>query len=140
MIMRFNLEHQIVVVVEPDDASIVLEDADARIVLAALLPGGADLLSGSKNRLLEHIFERARLRSPARGASRADRAGISDSPSERSVAAVLAPGLSERFQLGVGGVAAKVAEMRLYCLHFGQRQEELTFAAQLFQAGIVHAA
>src|SRR6478736_5015279 len=123
MIVRFDLEYEIVLVVEADDSGIVLEHTYAPIVLAILPPGSANLLSSSKDCLFEHVFELARLRLPRSALVRAHRSGIGDSPAERFMAAVLAPGLSKRFQLSIGGVAAKLEEVRLDRLHFRERQE-----------------
>ena len=53
---------------------------------------------------------------------------------------MLAPGLGERFQFGVGRVAAELAEMGLDGLHFGQRQIKLPFAAERLQCRVVHRA
>ena len=50
---------------------------------------------------------------------------IADPAGQRLVAAMLAPGLGDRFQFDVGRIAAELAEMGLDRLHFDQRQIKL---------------
>ncbi len=130
MIVRFDLEGDVVLVVEADDARVVLENADAPIVEASIAPRLANLLRGSEDRFFEHVVE----------APLPLRAAIGDSAGERLVAAMLAPGLGNRFQLGVGGIAAQFAKVRLNRPHFDQRQIELPFAAQAEERLVVHVA
>ncbi len=49
---------------------------------------------------------------------------------ERLVRAMLRPGLGQRFQLDVGGIAAEFAEVSLDRLHLGEIERKLTVAAE----------
>ena len=53
---------------------------------------------------------------------------------------MLAPGLGDGFQFGVGRVAAELLEMGLDGLHFHQREIKLSLAAQDPQGLVVHRA
>lgn len=127
VIVRLDLEHHIVLVVEADDAGVVAENTHAPIVRAKVL---ADLLRGGKDRFAEHVLKISLARIVA----------IADPAGKRLVAAMLAPGLGDGFQLGVGRVAAELLEMGLDGLHFDQRQIKLSAAAQDPQGLIVHCA
>ena len=52
--MRFDLEHHVVLFVEPHYAGVVAEHADAPIAVAQPAGGWA---RGGKNRFLEHVVE-----------------------------------------------------------------------------------
>ena len=127
VIVRFHLENHVVLVVEPDHARVVAEDAYAPIVETQLF---ADFLRGGENRLLEHVLEAALARSVA----------VADPPRQRLVAAMLAPGLGDSLQLGVGRIAVELLKIGLDGLHFHQRQIELSLAAQDLQGLVVHRA
>ena len=127
VVVGFDLEDDVILIVEADDARVVGEDAYAPIVLAQLL---ADFLGGGEDRLAEHVVEVAL----AVGVAIVDAAG------ERFVAAMLAPGLGDGFQFHVAGIAVEGAEMGLDRPHFGQREVELAFAAEAFEGGVVHRA
>ena len=80
MVVRLDLEADVIAVVEFDDAGVVLEDADAPIV-AAEPP--ANLLGGAEDRFLEQIVD-----APALEVDRA---------LERLVRAMFRPGLGDAF-------------------------------------------
>ena len=117
VIVRFNLEHHVVLVVEADDTRVVLEDADAPVGGAPLF---SQLLRRGENRLFEHILK----------ASRAAFVAVGDAASQRLMAAMLAPGLRHRFQFRVGWIASQFAKVLLDRPHLDQGQVELAFAAE----------
>ena len=90
MVVRFDLEADVKLVVETHDAGVVLEDADAPVVGAE---PAADLLRGAEDRFLEQIVD-----APAVEI---------DLALERLVRAVFRPGLGQRFQFDVGRIAAQ---------------------------------
>src|SRR5690606_14060328 len=100
MVMGFHLEADVVRFVETHDAGVISEYAHAPIVLAERL---ANLVRCGKDRFLEHVLELAL----------AVRSAIGDPAAERFVAAVLAPGLRDGFELDICGVAIERAEMLL---------------------------
>ena len=110
-VMRLDLEGDVEAVVEPDDAGVVLEDADAPVVLPQLF---ANPLRRGKNRLLEHVAE----------LPLAVLVPIVDHARQRFVAAMLAPGLGDSFELRVGRLAVKLPVMFLDGLHLHERQAE----------------
>ena len=127
VVVRLDLERDVELVVEPHDAGVVLEDADAPVVVA---PAAAQLLRGGEDRLLEHVLE----------LPLAALVAVGDPAGERLVAAVLAPGLGDRFQLDVGRLAAQLGEMPLDRLHLGELQVELPLAAEPHEGVVVEAA
>ncbi len=126
MIVRFDLEGEVELVVEPHDASIVLEHAHAPVAAARGSPILAQLLRRREDRLLEHVLE----------LPLAPFVAIRNPPSERLVAAMFAPRLSDRLQLDVCRIAVQLAEVRADRLHLGRLQVELPLAAEPHQ-GIV---
>ncbi len=124
MVVRLHLEDHVVAVVEADDSGVVLEDAYAPVVLARRL---AYLHRGVEDRLAEHILE----------GSFAVRVAVADPPGQRLVAAMLAPGLGDRFQFDVGRVALERLEMGLDCPHLDQREVKLTFQGQPLERFVV---
>jgi hypothetical protein len=124
VVVRLDLEHDVVLVVEPDHPGVVLEHAHAPIPLARLV---ADMFGGRENRLAEHVLEMPLAR----------RVAIVNPPGKRLVATVLAPGLRDRLQLDIGRVAIQRAEMGLDRLHLDQRQVKLPFTAEPLQRRVV---
>ena len=92
-----TLKQTLILVVEPNDAGIVREDADAPVVRAELL---ANLLRGGEDRFLEQIV----MCVSTRPAFERDRA------LECLVRAVFRPGLRERLQLDVGRLPAQISK------------------------------
>ena len=90
----------------------------------------ANLLRGGEDRFLEHVLE----------LPLAVLVAIGDAAGERLVAAMLAPGLGDRFQLDVGRIAAELAEVLADRLHLGQLQIELPLAAEAHQGVVVELA
>ena len=86
------------------------EHANAPIGVAGLF---ADFNRGGKDGFLEHVFELPLALGPI----------VAYAPGQSFVAAMLAPGLRDGFQLGVGRVAVEFFEMVLDGLHLGNRQE-----------------
>ena len=118
MVVRLDLEADVVLVVEPNDAGVVAEDADQ--------PVAAQLLGRGEDRLLEQVVDRPPLEL--------------DPPSQGLVRAVLAPGLGQGFELAVGRVAAEPGEVPLDGLHLGEAERELARPAQLQERLVVHRA
>ena len=127
MIVRLDLEDDIVLVVEPDDSRVVFEYAHARIRLAGF---ATDLICGGEDRLLEHVRE------PPLAALIL----VMDPAGQRFVAAVLAPGLGDGLQFHVGRIAGEGPEVGLKGLHLHKGQVKLPFAAESLQTGGVHLA
>ena len=96
--MRLDLEADVVLVIEPDDAGIVAEHAHQ--------PVAPQLMGRSKDRLLEQVVDRSSFER--------------DSPPQGLVRTVLAPGLGQGLELAIGWVAAELGEMPLDRLHFGE--------------------
>ena len=103
VVVGLDLEADVVLVVEPDDAGVVGEDADQPVELEGLGRG--------EDRLLEQVVDRPSLEL--------------DPALQGLVRAVLAPGLGQGLELAVGRVAAESGEMRLDGLHLGEAQREL---------------
>ena len=78
----------------------------------------ANPLRGGENRLLQQVAE----------VPRAGLVGVGDAAGERLVAAMLAPGLGDRFQLDVGRLAAQLAVVLLDRLQLDQRQAQRPLA------------
>ena len=114
--MRLDLEADVVLVVEPDDARVVGEDADE--------PVEVQVARRLEDRLLEQVVD--------------DLALELDPAAEGLVRAVLAPGLGQRLQLAVGRVAAQPGEVPPDGLHLGEAQVELARLAQVHQRRVVH--
>ena len=89
VVVRLDLEADVVLVVEPDHAGVVGEDAHQPVEVQGLGRG--------EDRLLEQVVDRPALEL--------------DPPLERLVRAVLAPGLGQGLELAVGRVAAELGEM-----------------------------
>ena len=96
VIVGFDLEADVVLVVEPDDAGVVGEDAHQ--------PVAAQVVRRLEDRLLEQVVDRAS----------AER----DAAAQGLVRAVLAPGLGQGLELAVGRLAAELGEMPLDALSF----------------------
>ena len=110
VIVRLDLEADVITVVEAHDAGVVGEDADAPVVGAE---PAADLLRRPEDRLLEQIVEMP------------DAAVVFDeldTALEGLVRAMLRPRLRQRLQLHVGRIAAQLAEMRLDGPHLGETE------------------
>ena len=103
VVVRLDLEADVVLVVEPDDAGVVAEDAHQ--------PVAVQLARRLEDRLLEQVVDRP----PSK----------LDPALKRLVRAVLAPGLGQRLELAVGRVAAELGEVALDRLHLGQAEREL---------------
>ena len=131
MIVGFDFEAHMEVVVERDNAGIVLEHADAPVVVAQRF---ANRLGGGENGFLEHVvvlaFVRHR-RSTCIGTA------VMDSTGKRFMAAVFGPCLRDRFQFNVGGVAAQVVEVIANGLHFDKRQIQLAVFRECFESRVV---
>jgi hypothetical protein len=87
-----------VLIVELDDAGVVLENADAPIVVAEAF---AEFLGGAEDRFFKQIAN-----PPRRRAAVGIRHREVDLALERFVRAMLGPGLGDRLQLDVAGIAA----------------------------------
>ncbi len=122
--MCFDFEDHMVLVIELDNSSVVFEDADTPIVFAKL---AADGLRGLKDCLLQHVLKLAF----------AILVRVSDAAGESLVAAVFAPRLRDCFKLDISWFTVERLEMLLDRLHLGERQVELSFAAELHQLVIV---
>ena len=103
--MRLDLEADVELIAELDDAGIVLKDADAPVVLAEAI---ANLLRGAEDRLFEQILV-------------AFVAEIDDAL-ERLVRAMLLPGLRDRLKLDVGRLTFERPEMGLDRFHLVERE------------------
>ena len=93
--MRFDLEDDVMLIVKADDTRIVLEHAYAPVVVAKRFPNPG---RSRKNRLFQQIIEMPF----------AVLVSIRDATSQRFVAAMFAPGLSDRLQLDVRRIAIHV--------------------------------
>ena len=112
MVVGFDLEAGMILIVETDDAGIVLEHTDAPV----LGPKPAtNLRRGPENGLLQQIVD-----APAVKVNLAF---------ERLVRAMLRPCLRQRFQLRVRRVAALLAEVTLDGAHLRQAEGQLSFPA-----------
>ena len=120
MIVRFDFEDHMVLVIEFDDACVIFENAHAPIVLAKL---AADRLSGLKDGLFQHVLE----------LTLALLVFIGDATGQRLVAAVFAPGLRDRLEFDIRRLASSVLEVLLNSLHLSKRQIELPSATERHQ-------
>ena len=125
MVVRFDLEADMLLVVELHDARIVLEDADAPIVLAEPL---ANLDRRAEDGLFEHVLEDPLTVFVA----------VADAALQRLVRAVFAPRLSDRFEFDVGWIALLLDPVLLDGLHLGEAQIELAVLAEVHQRVVVH--
>ena len=118
-VVGLDLDAHALGVVVLDDAAVVLEHRQA--------PRRGDVIGRLGDGLFEQVVD--------------DRhtvgRGVFDQALQGLVDAVLGPGLGERFEFDVGGVALQGAEMRLDRLHLVQGQAQAALARQLHQAGIV---
>ena len=89
--------------------------------------GVVRLLRRREDRFLQHVRE----------GTFASFIAIANAAGQSLVAAMFAPRLGDRLQLGIGRVAAQFAKMPLDRLHLDERQIELSFAAQTLQPGVV---
>ncbi len=121
-VVRFDLERQVVLFVEGDDARVVHEGRPHPGPVHAL-GGGADV------RLEQAVHSDAALRP-----------GVVNQRLERLVDAVFAPGLRQHFQLGVGGVAAFRLKTGADGLHLGQVEGEAALGAEGQQRVVVRLA
>ena len=115
VIVGFDLEADVVLVVEADDAGVVGKDAHQ--------PVAFQVVRRLEDRLLEQVVDRV----PAER----------DPAPQGLVRAVLAPGLGQRLELAVGWLAAELDEMPLDAFHFREAESELSRAAQVQELGIV---
>ncbi len=125
VIVRLDLEADALLFVERHNAGVVLEHADAPVVVTQPF---ADLDGGCEDRLPQHVLE---VPLPLAVA-------IPNPAGQRLVRTVLAPGLRQRFQLDVGRVPIQLDEAPANCLHLGQVQIQLPRPAQLGQLLVVH--
>ena len=115
MVVRLDLEHDMLIVEKADDAGIIAKHAHAPIVGAEL---AANLDGGGEDRFLEHILE----------VPLAMFVAIANAAGKRLVAAMLAPSLGDGLQLDVGRLAAEAAEMGLDRPHLVEAQIQLPLA------------
>ena len=127
VIVRLHLEADVILVVELHDAGVVREDADAPIVVAEF---GANFLRRGEHGFLEQVFE----------GEFALFVAVPHPAPQRLVRAMFTPGLGDRFELGVGGLAVLLAEMPADRLHLGQTQVKLPLAAETGQFVVIHSA
>ena len=127
MVVRFDLEADVLLVVKLDDAGVVLEDADAPVVRAKL---AADLDRRAKHGLLEHVLEDPLALFVA----------VADAAFERLVRTVLAPRLRDRFQFDVSRVSLLLNPVLFDRPHLGEAQIELSVFAEMHQRVVVHRA
>src|ERR1019366_8301636 len=120
VVVRLDLEADVEVVVELDDAGIVLKDADAPVVGPKPL---ADFLRGAEDSLLQKIVVAL--------------AVAVDDALERLVRAVFRPRLRDSLQLCVGRVALEAAEVGLDRLHLVQRKGKLAEMKELDKACVI---
>src|SRR5438105_80374 len=123
MVVRLDLETDVILVVEAHDAGVVLEDADTPVVRPEPPP---DLLRRAEDRLLQEVVD-----APAVEI---------DLALERLVRTVLRPRLSQRLQLDVGRLAVLDAEVRLDGPQFRQVEGQLSVATQFLQPFVVEVA
>ncbi len=126
-VVRFDLEGNVVLAIEADDAGVVAKDAHAPIVGAER---SANLLRRGKNRLFEQVVE----------LPRAVLIRIGHAAGERFVAAMLTPGLGDRFQLNVGRLARQIAKVMLNGFQLDQGQAQRPFFAQSEELLVAQAA
>ena len=127
MIVRLDLDANVVGLIKFHDAGVVLEDADAPIIGPELT---SDRLRCREDGFLEHAFE----------ATRAVLVGVFDAAAERLVRAMLAPGLSDGFQFDIRRIAVEFHEVRFDRPHLFEAQIELPDFAERRQRRIVHLA
>ena len=125
MVVRLDLEADVLLVVELHDTRVVLEDADAPVVLAE---PPTNLDRGAEDGLFEHVFEDPLTVFVA----------VADAALERLVRAVFAPRLSDRFKFDVGRIALLLDPVPLDRLHLGEAQVKLAVFAEVHQRRIVH--
>ena len=99
MVVRFDLEGDVVLLVEADHAGVVGEHADAPIVGC---PAAGECATVAAKIVSLSMLANCRC---------AVGVAIGDSAGQRLVAAMLAPGLGDRFQFDVGRIAAQIAEI-----------------------------
>ena len=126
MVVCLDLHADVMVAVESHHARVVAEHAHAPVLGTEL---GTDLAGRRKHGLLEKVVV-------LHGAGRTN---MVDRAAERFVAAVLAPGLCDGFQLDLHGIAAQTVEMIAHCVEFGGREREAAVAAELLKRGVVEA-
>src|SRR5438094_301764 len=104
-------------IVELDDAGIVIEHAHAPVVVAQT---AANFLGGGKDGLFEKIRIRSMInvRCPTSDVRRQKL--YIDRSLERFVGTMLRPGLGDCFQLDIGGIAPQRLKMTLDRLHLKQ--------------------
>lgn len=84
VIVRFDLEDDVIFIVESDDPRVIGEDFDAPVLVAQV---GTDLLRCCKDGLFKHVVE----------LSRTVFVGVRNASGQSLVTAVLAPGLGDGF-------------------------------------------
>ena len=125
MVVRLDLEADVLLVVELHHTGVVLEDADAPVVLAE---SPANLDRRAEDGLFEHVLEDPLTVFVA----------VADAALQRLVRAVLAPRLSDRFEFDVGRIALLLDPVLFDRLHLGEAQIKLAMLAEVPQCGIVH--
>ena len=109
MVVRLDLEDDMMRIVEADHAGVVAEHADAPVLWAE---AAADLAGGGEDCLLEHVLE----------VPLAALVAIADAAGQRLVAAMLAPRLRDGFELDVRRARASGRENAAWMvLHFLDR-------------------
>ena len=117
VVVRLDLEADVDIVVEADDAGVVLEDRDE--------PGGVEHRGRREDRPLQEVVDDLPLKL--------------DAPPERLVRAVLAPGLGEGLQLAVGRVASLGFEVVADRPHLVDRERKLPLPARPEEVDVPHA-
>ena len=105
--MGFDLEDDVIFGIEFNDTCVVFKDAHAPIAWSEHL---SDFFGRGEDRLFEH----------ARELSRSVFVLVLNSATQRFMAAVFAPSLSDGFELDVGRFAAQASIVVLDRLHFRQ--------------------
>ena len=124
MVVRLHLHADVVIAVEPHHARVVTKHAHAPVAGSELLP---DRSRGGEHRFLEQVVVSRLARWPR----------VVDGAGERLVAAVLAPGLGDRLQFDLEGVAARRGEVVADAVQLADRQRQAPRAAQLLQSVVV---
>ena len=109
MVVRLHLDADVVIAVEPHHSRVVLEDAHAPVARAERL---TDRPRGGEYRLFQEVVV----------AGHPGGAAVIDGAGERLVAAVLAPGLGDRFEFDLERAAAERLEMVADGVQFANRE------------------
>ena len=114
VVVSLDLEADVMVGVEPDDAGVVGEDGDE--------PVAPHLLRGAEDGPLEEVIDHL--------------AVVLDPAAEGLVRAMLAPGLGQRLELAVRRLAAEAGEMGLDGAELGEAEVELAGLGERQQLGV----